>query len=60
MSRALEELLRADRLIKSGGLSDQAALEEALLRIGSGNGEGPGTRARTRGRKGGGSEARRG
>lgn len=31
---ALEELLRADRLIKSGGLSERAALEEALLRIG--------------------------
>ena len=30
---ALEELLRADRLIKSGGLSGRAALEEALLRI---------------------------
>ncbi len=32
---ALEELLRADRLIKSGGLSDRAALEEALWRMGS-------------------------
>ncbi len=32
---ALEELLRADRLIKAGGLSDRAALEEALLRIGA-------------------------
>lgn len=32
---ALEELLRADRLIKSGGLSGRAALEEALLRIGA-------------------------
>lgn len=30
---ALQELLRADRLIKSGGLSGRAALEEALLRI---------------------------
>ncbi len=30
---ALEELLRADRLIKSGGLVDRAALEEAILRI---------------------------
>jgi DNA polymerase-3 subunit delta len=35
---ALEELLRADRLIKSGGLSERAALEEALLRIGAGDG----------------------
>ena len=32
---ALGELLRADRLIKSGGLSDRAALEEALLRMGT-------------------------
>jgi len=32
---ALAELLRADRLIKSGGLSDRAALEEALVRIGA-------------------------
>jgi DNA polymerase-3 subunit delta len=38
ISAALAELLRADRLIKSGGLSDRAALEEALLRIGAGNG----------------------
>jgi DNA polymerase-3 subunit delta len=30
---ALEELFRADRLIKSGGLSARQALEEALLRI---------------------------
>ncbi len=61
VSRALEELLRADRLIKSGGLSDQTALEEALLRIGSGsNGEGSGTPASTRRRKGGGSGGRRG
>ena len=38
---ALEELLRADRLIKSGGLSNRVALEEALLRIGtSANDEG--------------------
>ena len=35
---ALAELLRADRLIKSGGLSDRAALEEALLRMGTPNG----------------------
>lgn len=60
VSRALAELLRADRLIKSGGLSDQAALEEALLRIGNANGEGLGTPARTTGRKGGGSGERRG
>jgi DNA polymerase-3 subunit delta len=33
IATALAELLRADRLIKSGGLSDRAALEEALLRI---------------------------
>lgn len=32
---ALGELLRADRLIKSGGLSERAALEEALLGIGT-------------------------
>lgn len=38
LSDALAELLRADRLIKSGGLSDRAALEEALLRIGMSNG----------------------
>ncbi len=37
---ALGELLRADRLIKSGGLSDRAALEEALLRIGAGDDSG--------------------
>jgi len=37
---ALGELLRADRLIKSGGLSDRAALEEALLRIGAGGDSG--------------------
>jgi DNA polymerase-3 subunit delta len=35
IAHALEELLRADRLIKSGGLSNRAALEEALLRIGT-------------------------
>lgn len=33
IDRALAELLRADRLIKSGGLADRAALEEALLRM---------------------------
>ena len=38
LASALAELLRADRLIKSGGLSDRAALEEALLRIGTLNG----------------------
>lgn len=38
LANALSELLRADRLIKSGGLSDRAALEEALLRIGTSNG----------------------
>lgn len=59
IDRALEELLRADRLIKSGGLSDRAALEEALLRIGTGNGEGPGVPASRTGRKGGGSSGRR-
>ncbi len=32
---ALAELLRADRLIKSGGLDGRVALEEALLRIGT-------------------------
>ncbi len=30
---ALAELLRADRLVKSGGLTDRAALQEVLLRI---------------------------
>jgi DNA polymerase III delta subunit len=35
LAAALAELLRADGLIKSGGLSDRAALEEALLRIGA-------------------------
>ncbi len=35
ISAALAELLWADRLIKSGGLGDRAALEEALLRIGA-------------------------
>jgi DNA polymerase-3 subunit delta len=39
---ALEELLRADRLIKSGGLSERAALEEALLRISCRTGHGDG------------------
>lgn len=34
IAAALGELLRADRLIKSGGMSERAALEEALLRIG--------------------------
>jgi len=38
LASALAELLRADRLIKSGGLSDRVALEEALLRIGTLNG----------------------
>ncbi len=38
LASALAELLRADRLIKSGGLSDRAALEEALLRIGTSDG----------------------
>ncbi len=38
LASALAELLRADRLIKSGGLSDRAALDEALLRIGTLNG----------------------
>ncbi len=33
IEEALADLLRADRLIKSGGLSDRAALEEALLRM---------------------------
>jgi DNA polymerase-3 subunit delta len=37
IAAALAELLRADRLIKSGGLSERAALEEALLRIASGD-----------------------
>ena len=36
IENALGELLRADRLIKSGGLADGVALEEALLRIGVG------------------------
>ena len=30
---ALAELLRADRLVKSGGLTDRAALQEVLLFI---------------------------
>ncbi|NIN71862.1 MAG: DNA polymerase III subunit delta [Gemmatimonadetes bacterium] len=38
IAAALAELLRADRLIKAGGLSERAALEEALLRIGAGDG----------------------
>ncbi len=38
IAAALEELLRADRLIKSGGLSERAALEEALLRMGTRSG----------------------
>ncbi len=59
IDRALEELLRADRLIKSGGLSDRAAIEEALLRIGTGNGDGPGAAAPRSGRKGGTTGARR-
>ncbi len=33
VEHGLRELLRADRLIKSGGLAERAALEEALLRI---------------------------
>ena len=33
IDRGLAELLRADRLIKSGGLADREALREALLRI---------------------------
>lgn len=41
IAAALAELLRADRLIKSGGLSERTALEEALLRIeASRNGDG--------------------
>jgi DNA polymerase-3 subunit delta len=35
LASALDDLLRADRLTKSGGLSDRVALEEALLRIGT-------------------------
>ncbi len=42
---ALGELLRADRLIKSGGLADRTALEEALLRIGTRDGGGTGPAA---------------
>lgn len=45
IDRALAELLRADRLIKSGGLADRAALEEALLRIAM-VGEGAGRRGK--------------
>lgn len=41
---ALAELFRADRLIKSGGLSEASALEEALLRIGALDGNGAGAR----------------
>jgi DNA polymerase-3 subunit delta len=33
LAAALEELFRADRLVKSGGLADDVALEEALLRM---------------------------
>jgi DNA polymerase-3 subunit delta len=40
IAAALAELLRADRLIKAGGLSERAALEEALLRMGAGDGSG--------------------
>ena len=32
LERALEDLLRADRLLKSGALGDRAVLEELLLR----------------------------
>ena len=39
----LAELLRADRLIKSGGLADREALGEALLRIAHGESAGQGT-----------------
>ncbi|UCC47965.1 MAG: DNA polymerase III subunit delta [Gemmatimonadota bacterium] len=51
---ALEELLRADRLIKSGGLSERAAFEEALLRIAcrSGDTGGAGVGAGVGGRRG--------
>lgn len=50
---ALAELLRADRLIKAGGLSDRAALEEALLRIGATDGSGAAETAAMGGRGGG-------
>lgn len=40
IAAALAELLRADRLIKAGGLSERAALEEALLRIEAADGSG--------------------
>jgi DNA polymerase-3 subunit delta len=52
IAAALAELLRADRLIKAGGLSDRAALEEALLRIGAGDGSGA-ARAAVGGGRGG-------
>ncbi|UCF20996.1 MAG: DNA polymerase III subunit delta [Gemmatimonadota bacterium] len=54
LAAALAELLRADRLIKSGGLSERAALEEALLRIGTlGRAEPGAGRILGRGRTGG-------
>ncbi len=53
VGRALDELLRADRLIKSGGLSDRAALGEALLRIGTGKGGGARSAAALAGGTGG-------
>ncbi|MGD8698373.1 MAG: DNA polymerase III subunit delta [Gemmatimonadales bacterium] len=57
LGTALAELLRADRLIKSGGLSDRAALEEALLRIGALSG--PPVRTGVGGSGGGRGKARR-
>ncbi len=54
LAAALAELLRADRLIKSGSLSERAALEEALLRIGTLGQEKAGARPRRKqGRIGG-------
>jgi DNA polymerase-3 subunit delta len=58
IENALGQLLRADRLIKSGGLADRVALEEALLRVGTGIGVGQGHAVSTgsggkRGRQGG-------
>ncbi|MEE8520997.1 MAG: DNA polymerase III subunit delta [Gemmatimonadota bacterium] len=56
IDHALHELLQADRLIKSGGLPERAALEEAILRIAAdaANGEYASGRGRVgRGRSGG-------
>lgn len=59
IDEALHELLDADRLIKSGGLRDREALEEAILRLRARAGDGRAAgKSRGRGQAGRGGSAR--